>query len=252
MRRVLLYFAIKYKGDFKKIYQAILDKESVSQDKLDSVERLIKCKFITVIDKEYPRQLHDLTCPPFVLFYYGNLKLIDDISYNMVGVIGKREASDYGKMCCINIVKGLKEYNSIVVSGLAVGNDCVASQTAIDNNIPTIVVLGSGIDNCYPPSNKSLYNQIKEKGLILSEYPNDLTPEPENFLNRNRIIAALSDKIVVIEANKKSGTMNTVGYGLELGKDIYAIPYHANTDSGCNMLIKEGAKLIENADDIFD
>ncbi len=251
MRKIILYFALKYHGNYKLIMQAIKNKEQVLKEELENIESKIKCNYVTLIDKDYPQSLIHMGNPPFILFYYGNLSLLN-YSQEMIAVIGNRKYSQYGQNMTKQIVKGLKEYNAIVISGLALGIDSIAHSSALENNIPTIAVLGSGIDYCYPTTNKEIYDKIKQNGLILSEYPNDTLPEPQNFLIRNRIIAALSKSIVVIEAKYKSGTMNTVAYGLEFGKDICAVPYLANHQSGCNYLIKQGAKLIETAKDIFE
>lgn len=249
MRKVILYFALKYNGDYKSIYEAIKNKEEIDQKELDGIEKKIKCKYVTILDKEYPNRLKIIGNPPIILFYYGDIKLLN--YSKIIAIIGNREHSQYGSDMTQEIVKGMKEYNSVTISGMAIGIDAIAHKTSLENNIKTIAVLGGGIDYCYPISNKKIYEGIKERGLIISEYPNDIVPEPKNFLIRNRIIAALADAIVVTEAKYKSGTMNTVAYGLEYGKDIYAVPHLANVNSGCNYLIKQGATLIESADDIF-
>jgi DNA processing protein len=250
MRKTLLYFAIKYNGNFKKIYQAIKEKEAVPIKELNNIESKIKCNYITIVDSNYPNFLKNIGSPPFVLFYYGDISLINNP--NKVAVIGNRVYSLYGKEMTQKIVKELKEYNATIVSGLALGIDGIAHKEALDNNMKTIAILGGGIDYCYPVSNRILYENIKENGLVLSEYPNNISPEPQNFLIRNRLIASLSDYILVTEAKYKSGTMNTVAYGLEFGKDIFAVPYLASDSSGCNYLIKQGAKLVECAKDIYE
>ena len=250
MRRNILYFAIKYNGNYKQILKAIQEKEFVSEKDLENVESKIKCKYITLIDKDYPLFLKGIGTPPFILFYYGDISLL--YRSNKIAVIGNRTYSIYGRDMTKKVVKELKQYDPVIVSGLAFGIDSIAHLEALDNDMKTIAVLGGGIDYCYPLTNKDLYEQIKKKGLIISEYPNEIVPEPQNFLIRNRIIAAISDLILVTEAKYKSGTMNTVAYGLEFGKDIFAIPYLANTSSGCNYLIKQGAKLVECAKDIYE
>ena len=250
MRKVLLYFALKYDGDYKKILQAIYSKEHVENKELENIESKIKCKYVTIIDREYPISLKNMGTPPFVLFYYGDISLLN--SNNKIAVIGKRECSMYGEEMTKKIVKQLKFYKIATISGLAKGIDSIVHSTSLENKIKTIAVLGSGIDYCYPAANKDIYEKIKTTGLLISEYPKNLSQNPQNFLIRNRIIAALSDSIVVIEASYKSGTMNTVSYGLEFGKDIFAVPTLATANSGCNLLIKQGAKLIENANDIFE
>lgn len=250
MRKIILYFALKYNGDYAKMLQAIKCHEVVSNEELRNVEARIKCQYVTIIDANYPTYLKSIATPPLILFYYGNLSLLN--SSIKIALIGKRKMSEYGKKTTIRIVSELVSYQACIISGLALGIDSLAHEMALNNNLNTIAVLGSGIDYCYPKSNQTIYNRIKEKGLLISEYPNSIIPQPQNFLIRNRIIAAFCDYIVVIEANTKSGTMNTVSYGLEYNKEICCIPYLAFHDSGCNMLIKEGAKLIESARDIFD
>ncbi len=251
MRKILLYFALKYQGNYALIMQAIKNKEQVSSNELTDIEKKIKCHYVTIIDREYPKSLIPIANPPIVLFYYGDLSLTQN-EKEIIAIIGNRKYSSYGQKMTQQMVKELQTYNVIIVSGLATGIDSIAHRAALDNQIPTIAVLGSGIDCCYPSCNKQTYERIKKEGLILSEYPNDVSPEPKNFLIRNRIIAALSKTIVVTEAKHKSGTMNTVAYGLEYGKDICAIPYLAGHQSGCNDLIKQGAKLVESARDIYE
>lgn len=250
MRKILLYFALKYNGDYKKIYEAIQNKEIADKEELENIETKINCKYITIIDSNYPLYLRNISMPPLVLFYYGNINLLN--INNKIAVIGKREATLYGEEMTKKIVKQLKNYKAIIVSGLANGIDSIAHETALENNIKTIAVLGSGIDYCYPSNNIGIYEKIKEKGLVVSEYPNNTPPKPYYFLIRNRIIAGLSEYICVIEANYKSGTMNTVAYGLEFGREICCVPTFADCSSGCNRLIKDGAKLIESAKDIYE
>lgn len=249
MRKILLYFALKYNGDYSSILKAIKEKEHVDEKELVDIENKIKSKYLTILDEDYPSELKNIGTPPIVLFYYGNIKLLK--GNNKVAIIGTRKNTTYGSVMAIKITKGLKKYNATIVSGLAIGIDSIAQQKAIDDNINTIAVLGSGIDNCYVKANESLYEKIKENGLVISEYPNDINPLPQNFLIRNRIIAAISEYIIVVEAKYKSGTMNTVAYGLEFGKEIYCVPALATSNSGCNMLIKQGACLLESADDLF-
>ena len=248
--KIILYFAIKYNGNYKKIYEAIKNKEQVYSSDLNDIESKIKSKYITIVNPLYPNSLKQIGTPPIILFYYGDITLLS--RSNIVAVIGKREYSMYGKQMTEKIVSELKDFDATVVSGMAFGIDSIAHENSINNNMKTIAVLGGGIDYCYPLSNKELYDKIKKDGLIISEFPNDIVPEPHNFLIRNRIIAALGEYLVVIEAKFKSGTMNTVAYALEFGKDIFAVPSLATLESGCNQLIKQGAKLIECAKDIYE
>lgn len=250
MRKRLLYFALKYQGNFQKIYEAIKKKEDVDSIALQKIEQMIHSRYLTILDDQYPLKLKCIPQPPFVLFYYGNIALLEHLP--CVAVIGTRNPTEYGKRMAIRIVTGLKRHQSVLISGMARGIDGIAQQCALQEKIPTIAVLGSGIDYCYPSCNQKLYQNIRRDGLVISEYPNALPPSPDHFLIRNRMIAALSEYIVVVEARKKSGTMNTVMHGLEYGKEIFCVPQLATVDSGCNDLIKQGAHLLENAADLFE
>lgn len=249
MEEILLYFSLKYSGDFDLIYQALKTKEEVDQALKEQLFKQLKCSYTTLISKNYPDTLKQITCPPFVLFYYGDLSLIND---KCIGVVGKRKSSEYGNYATEYLVKQLVNEQYTIVSGMALGIDAVAHQSAINNDGKTIAILGSGIDYCYPKRNQKLYNDLKENHLIMSEYPGELVPQKMNFPRRNRIISGLSESILVTEADKRSGTMITVGHALEQGKDIYCIPARINDANGCNYLIQQGAKLVMNVGDIID
>jgi len=148
------------------------------------------------------------------------------------------------------IVIDLVKRGYTIVSGMAKGIDSIAHKTCLKEKGKTIAVVGSGLDFTYPKENLELQKEIEQNGLIISEYPDFVVPKAYHYPNRNRIIACLSNAIVVTEAKVRSGTLITVRYGLECGKEIFAVPYLANGESGCNLLIKEGAQLVENVDDM--
>ena len=249
MNEILVYFAIKYGGDWDKIYSAINKKEKVNQEEIK--ETLKDCnEYITLLDDIYPSRLKSIYKPPFVLFYKGDIGLLN--SKKTIGVVGSRKNSDYGKYCTQKLVKGLVEHEYVIISGLAKGIDAIAHKECLDNNGKTIAVIANGLDSYYPEENRGLQDEIVKRGLLISEVPNFVESRKENFPKRNRIVAGLSDSILVTEAKNKSGAMITVSRALEMGKDIFCIPYSIETDSGCNTLIKEGAKLIENINDILD
>ncbi len=250
MRKILLYFSLKYQGDYKKIYQAIKQKEKVAPKDLIDIEQKILSQYVTLIDPNYPELLKNIYNPPWVLYYYGDLSLLNHS--HLIALIGTRNPSLYGKEMCESLVKELKSTPCCLISGLAKGIDGLVHHYALMHQIKTIAVLGSGIDYCYPKKNQDLYQRIKQEGLLISEYPNKKIPLPIDFLLRNRLIAACCHHLVVIEASFHSGTMNTVTYALEYGKDVGCVPTMANQKSGCNYLIKQGAKLIEEAKDILE
>lgn len=250
MENILLYFAIKYGGDWDKIYAAINKKERVDQEEMDSLLKSHKSEYITLLSSHYPNRLKSIYKPPFVLFYKGDISLLDS-NNKTVGVVGSRNHTDYGKDATEKIVEGLVKENIVIVSGMAKGIDSIAHNASIQNNGKTIAVLGNGVDECYPRENSKLFEEIAQKGLILSEYPEFVKANKENFPKRNRIIAGISDAILVTDAKKKSGSMITVSRALEMGKDIFCVPHVIGIESGCNSLIKEGAKLVESAQDIL-
>ncbi|HOF53719.1 MAG: DNA-processing protein DprA [Bacilli bacterium] len=249
-RDILIYLAIKYKGNWDDIYGAIKRKEPIDDASFNDLLATLKANAITIIDKNYPDHLKQTHKPPFVLFYYGDLSLIEH-PQETVAFIGSRKASDYGKKMTRIIVTDLAK-KMIIVSGMAKGIDAVAHETAINVKGKTIAVLGSGIDYCYPRENLELYKIMKENHLVISEYPNRVEPDHSQFPLRNRIIAMLAKSVVVGEADLKSGTLITVSYALSQGRDVCCVPYPADASSACNSLIKQGAKLVENANDVYE
>lgn len=209
-------------------------------------------KIININDEIYPSKLNNIYDKPVVLYAKGNLKLLNSSSIAMVGC---RECSIYGKSVAKELAYKLAKNRKCIISGLAKGIDANAHIGALAVNGRTIAVLGSGLNNIYPTENKPLANEIlKRNGLLISEYIIDATAEKKNFPERNRIISGLSDGIVVIEAKEKSGALITVDFGLEQGKDIFAVPGNINSknSAGTNELLKQGANLVTDYRDIID
>lgn len=192
---------------------------------------------VTYYSESYPETLRNIGEPPVVLFARGNAKLLKSRCFS---VVGTRKLSSYGKRVTMNFTSELARYFTIV-SGLAYGADSVAHSVTLDNDGKTIAVLGSGLNNIYPASNKGLADRIVTSGsLIVSEFLPDATPFAYHFPRRNRIVSALSEGLLVTEAPEKSGTLGTVELALEQGKDIYVVPgeiYSAGF-KGSNDLIK--------------
>ncbi|MGN8645011.1 DNA-processing protein DprA [Gracilibacillus sp. HCP3S3_G5_1] len=207
---------------------------------------------LTIFSEDYPVNLRDIPDPPLVLYLYGNPKLLSH-SPNL-SVIGTRYPSKFAKSIMANILIPLFQYNFLITSGMAIGIDGFAHQLALQHQIPTIAVLGSGFDHVYPKQHLSLFTQISKQNLIISEYPPDLPPRKHHFPERNRIISGLSFGTLVIEAKERSGTMITVDQALEQGREVFAVPGSilVETSTGCNQLIKEGAKLVQTSNDILE
>ena len=251
-RDLIIYLSYVNGGHWTKIYDAIKTKNYVAdEEEVDRVVSSIKAKTITTFDNEYPEALKNIQMPPFVLYYYGDISLLSEYDKN-IAVVGSRKNSKYGEDSTYDITFGLAKNGFNIVSGLARGIDSIAHKAAIAAGGKTIAILGSGIDYCYPSENFELYKEIKKNHLLISEYPGDCLPSPNQFPERNRLIAGLANTIVVGEASIHSGTFITVADGLMHGRNICCVPYPINANSGCNKLIKEGAVLVETAQDVMN
>lgn len=247
-RYILLYLAIKYKGNFDLILDALKRKEPVDEEEVINLEKNYTTPFLTLLDENYPEKLKAVFRPPIILFYYGDLSLLKD-NYRHLAVVGSRKNTQYGKFATETLLKDLPK-DVVIVSGMAKGIDSIAHRTAIESGHKTIAVLGSGIDVCYPINNKDIYNEMKNNHLIISEYPNGVEPSPNNFPRRNMIISGISQATLVTEAYPRSGTSITVNYTLEQGKDVLVVPYRIGENSECNRLISQGATIITSPNDI--
>lgn len=206
---------------------------------------------ININDKHYPESLKKIYDPPIAIFAKGNLDLLYSKSFAMVG---SRDADNYGLKQAYEIAYNLAQNDITIISGLAKGVDKISHLGALNASGNTIAVIGSGLDIVYPKENFEIYQRIIKEGLILSEFIVGTKPDASHFPMRNRIISALSEGILVVQARKKSGAMITVDFALEYGKEIYAIPGNLDNplSEGCNMLIKDGAKLVTNYEDILE
>ena len=208
-------------------------------------------KIIYQAQNEYPEKLNNIYSSPARLYLVGDESILNKPS---VAIIGCRDASDYGKKVAFNFAYELAKEGFVVISGLARGIDTYAHLGAVKAGGKTIAVLGSGLKHIYPSENKKLCNEIvKNSGAIITEYEPHTKPLPMNFPSRNRIISGLSNGVLVVEAKQKSGTLITVDYALDQGKDVFVIPGNITSINsyGTNELIKQGAKLVENVDDIL-
>ena len=248
-RQLLIYLAIKYKGDYEQLINTMLlkDFDVPYQEVIDACKSLT-CKVMTYLDYDYPQRLKQIKHPPLVLFYYGDISLLDKKS---IAVVGSRDYSRYGKHCTEKVIAGIIK-GKVVVSGLAKGIDAIAHQAAIDNGGKTIAILGSGIDYCYPAENRELYEEIKKNHLLISEYPFDTPPDRDHFPLRNRIVVGLGNAILIPQINSyMSGTMISLNLGLQLNKEIFVVPHPLGSEAINNSLLNEGATLVESKEQML-
>ncbi|SFU31240.1 DNA-processing protein DprA [Butyrivibrio sp. INlla21] len=208
-------------------------------------------RFISRIDDEYPEKLKNIADPPFALYVKGRLPNPDKPA---VAIIGARMCSEYGRYMARQIGRGLAFAGVQVISGMARGVDGISQKAALQAGGASYAIVGSGVDVCYPDDNRDVYEELCLSGGVISEYPPGTEPKANFFPMRNRIISALSDVVVVVEARRKSGTQITVDTALEQGKEVLACPGRLTDrlSDGCNYLISQGAGVVIDVNDVID
>lgn len=214
----------------------------------------MEIKEIYINSGDYPERLRNIYDPPKKLYVLGNFKILKE---KAIAIVGSRKATEYGKKVAFQLSQELTKENINIVSGLAIGIDTYAHLGAISiqNQASTIAVLGSGIDEMYPKENTELARKIIQTGgCIVSEYPLGTKPNKINFPQRNRIISGLSEGVVVVEASEKSGSLITAEFGIEQGKEIFAVPGNIDNplSKGTNQLIMDGAKMVLSSKEILE
>ena len=234
-------FSIKEFSDFNK-----------AEEEIKFIEKY-KINPLFLTDKEYPKRLLNCYDSPTLLYYKGTADLNTS---KIIAIVGTRSHTDYGKQATEKLIKELAAQNILVVSGLAFGIDAIAHKSAIKNQLPTVGVLGHGLDQIYPSEHSNLAKDlIKYKGGLLTEFRSNTKPDKHNFPTRNRIVAGMSDATIVIETGSKGGSMITAELANGYNKDVFALPGKV-TDSksaGCNYLIKKNkAMLLTDAQDLIE
>ncbi|MGQ9512351.1 DNA-processing protein DprA [Thermodesulfitimonas sp.] len=225
------------------------------RDALDIERELGKLKqagagFVTLADEDYPAPLREIPDPPAALFYRGSL-VAGEVA---VAIVGTRRCSHYGRVVAEELAGEIAGAGVAVVSGLARGVDAAAHRGALAAGGRTIAVLGTGFDTCYPRENRQLLEEIASRGLVLTEFPLGMPPEPWHFPVRNRIIAGLSQAVVVVEAGRRSGALITADLALEQGREVMAVPGNITNplSFGPNWLLKQGARPVTSGLDILE
>jgi DNA processing protein len=216
-------------------------------------ERVLKAgvQVLTLDDDDYPVNLRQIDAPPPLIYVRGTLQPNDTWA---IGIVGTRRASPYGREVAHSLSRDLATNGITIVSGLAMGVDTVAHKSALASEGRTIAVLGSSVDQVYPPENRGLAQAIVENGALVSEYPLGTRPDSNNFPPRNRIISGLSRAVVIVEAGERSGALITARFAAEQGRDVFAVPgsiLHPGS-TGCNTLIQQGAIPLLSVNDIMN
>lgn len=205
---------------------------------------------VTLADHEYPQSLLQTLDPPPLLYVKGRLDLLNHAA---IAIVGSRNATAQGKLTAESFATALSDAGLTIVSGLALGIDAAAHRGGLAGLSSTIAIVGTGLDKVYPARNRELAHAIAEKGAIISEFPLGTPPLAANFPRRNRIISGMARGCLVVEAALSSGSLITARIANELGTDVFAIPgsIHSALSKGCHVLIKQGAKLVDDAADIL-
>jgi DNA processing protein len=206
-------------------------------------------RILTRDDAEYPTMLAAFPDAPVVLYVKGSLPE----GRVRLGMVGSRRATAYGRQVARRLAADLARLGAEIVSGGARGIDSCAHRGALEAGGRTVAVLGCGFAHTYPPENEDLFDAIAASGAILSEFPIEMAPLPENFPRRNRLISALTAATIVVEATEKSGSLITAGHALDQGREVMAVPGPITSDQsrGCHRLIQQGAKLVQTVDDVL-
>jgi DNA processing protein len=232
--------SIKKFNDFKR-----------AEEEVSFVEKY-KITPLFLTDKNYPQRLLNCYDSPSILYYKGNADLN---SPKIIAIVGTRTHNEYGKSLCEKLIEELANEDVIIISGLAFGIDSIAHKTSVKYNVKTIGVMAHGLDMVYPSQNSGLAKQMITNGGLLTEFKSQTKPDRQNFPSRNRIVAGISDAIVVIESGIKGGSLITAELGNGYNKDVFAFPGRVNDtkSEGCNFLIKNNkAGLITSANDLIE
>lgn len=212
-----------------------------------------RIRLYALTDPDYPWRLRECPDPPVAIYYRG---CADLNAQKVIGIVGTRRATDYGRRLTEELIQGLAASypDLLVVSGLAYGIDICAHRFALQKDLPTVGVMAHGMDNLYPAAHRETAVRMIAQGGLLTDYPSETPPMPENFLKRNRLIAALSDAVVVVESSERGGALSTANFAFVYSRDVFAFPGRVGDEhsAGCNRLIQRNkAALINSSHDLI-
>lgn len=235
------------------VAQAIVKKDAFkrAEKELAAIRNIAGCRLINWTEPEYPQTLLQIYDPPVLFYLRGDPQILN---LPCLSIVGTRRPTLYGSQMAERLGRDLAARGLAILSGLARGIDAIGHQGALAANGRAIGVLGTGIDVCYPKENRKLYEKVLERGAILSEFPLGTHPAPENFPIRNRIVAGMPLGVVVIEGAEFSGSLITARLAMEFGREVFGVPGNVTqpVSFAPNLLIKQGAKLVVNAEDIIE
>lgn len=246
---VLTYIAILCQGDWEAIATFLREKRKIDPQECLKTVSALPCRSVTIMEEEYPRELRNARQPPFVLFYQGNLSLLDDAE-RCIALIGSGRDCEYGLAQGKRFAKTLASEGATVISAISKGvNEKVLSEALPFGR--AVAVLANGVDVYYPAHCSALQREIREKGLLVSEFPPQSKPGPKALAARNRAIASLSSYVLVASTHQGDGTLSIVASALSQGRIVGAFPYRLDEDNVNNSLILEGAEMITDPDDVL-
>ncbi len=233
--------------------QSILKGEAFKRaaKEMAGIKKIDGCRLLNWTEPEYPQTLLQIYDPPVLLYVQGDPQVLNLPS---LSIVGTRRPTLYGTQMAQNLGRNLAARGLVIVSGMARGIDAIGHQGAMAANGRAIGILGTGIDVCYPKENRKLYEKVLERGTIVSEFPLRTHPAPENFPVRNRIVAGLPLGVVVVEGAEHSGSLITARLAMEFGREVFGVPGNVTqpVSFAPNPLIKQGAKLVTNAEDVIE
>lgn len=229
---------------------------TTAKDTIDVESEIARCRqheisLVCQGKENFPDALNEIPDPPAILYMRGQLLPQDELA---VAIVGTRHATQYGRQQARQLAASLARAGITIVSGLARGIDTEAHQATLEAGGRTIAVLGSGLLNIYPSENKALAEQVVQNGAVLSEYSTTSKPQRGSFPRRNRIVTGLCQGVIVVEAGDRSGALISARLSMEQGREVFAVPgrVDSRTSRGCHQLIRDGAKLVETADDVLE
>ena len=236
-----------------RVSQAIHNKEAFKrgEKELAGIRNIPGCRLLNWTEPEYPQTLLQIYDPPVLFYVRGDPQILN---LPCLSIVGTRRPTLYGSQMAERLGRDLAARGLVILSGMARGIDAIGHHGALASNGRAIGVLGTGIDVCYPKENKKLYEKVLERGAILSEFPLGTHPAPENFPIRNRIVAGMPLGVIVIEGAQFSGSLITARLAMEFGREVFGVPGNVTqaVSYAPNMLIKLGAKLVVNAEDVIE